>query len=181
MACRHEQRLAFALHLFTGQRRSDVHRMTWADIAHDTISVVQQKTGRKLVIRLHHDLRAIRRPAITFTILNTEFGKPFSVDGFSQWMRNVIRQAGLPLECQPHGLRKAAGRRLAEAGCTAHEIMAVLGHKTLAEAERYRRDADQMRLVGAAVSRPERQRRNKATQTIPSRFGEMSKGKGETR
>lgn len=25
-----KQRLAFALHLFTGQRRSDVHRMTWA-------------------------------------------------------------------------------------------------------------------------------------------------------
>src|SRR5262249_53533281 len=43
------------------------------------------------------------------------------------------RRVVLP-ECQPHGLRKAAGRRLAEAGCTAHEIMAVLGHTTLTEA-----------------------------------------------
>ena len=50
------------------------------------------------------------------------------------------------MDCQPHGLRKAAGRRLAEAGCTPHEIMAVLGHKTLAEAERYTRDADQAAL-----------------------------------
>ena len=48
----------------------------------------------------------------------------------------VTPAAGLPIDCQPHGLRKAAGRRLAEAGCTAHEIMSVLGHKTLSEAER---------------------------------------------
>jgi integrase len=57
--------------------------------------------------------------------------------------------------CQPHGLRKAAGRRLAEAGCTPHEIMAILGHKTLSEAERYTRDADQARLATAAVARLE--------------------------
>ena len=28
-----KQRLAFALMLYTGQRRSDVHRMTWADVS----------------------------------------------------------------------------------------------------------------------------------------------------
>jgi hypothetical protein len=35
--------------------------------------------------------------------------------------------------------------RLAEAGCTANGIMSVLGHRTLAKAERYTRDADQAR------------------------------------
>jgi integrase len=44
-----KQRLAFALMLYTGQRRSDVHRMTWADVSGNTIRVVQQKTRRKLV------------------------------------------------------------------------------------------------------------------------------------
>jgi integrase len=68
-------------------------------------------------------------------------------------MREAITAAGLPLECQPHGLRKAAGRRLAEAGCSSRELMAVLGHKTLAEAERYTREADQVRLATAAVAR----------------------------
>ena len=48
-----KQRLAFALLLFSGQRRSDVHRMTWADVSGETIRVVQQKTGRKLAIPLH--------------------------------------------------------------------------------------------------------------------------------
>ena len=29
-----------------------------------------------------------------------------------RFMRDAIKAAGLPLDCQPHGLRKAAGRRL---------------------------------------------------------------------
>lgn len=42
-------------------------------------------------------------------------------------------------------LRKTLGRLLADAECTAHEIMAALGHTTLAEAERYTREADRRR------------------------------------
>lgn len=151
------ERLAFGLMLFTGQRRSDVHRMTWADVTGDMIRVVQQKTGARLAIPLHSELVAILQatPRQHVTILNTAYGQPFTVDGFSGFMRDAIREAGLPLECQPHGLRKAAGRRLAEAGCSAHEIMSVLGHKTLAEAERYTRDANQGRLAGAAIHKLE--------------------------
>ena len=136
-----KQRTAFALMLYTGQRRSDVHRMTWQDISHKTgrIKVIQQKTGAKIEVPLHRDLLAVLEKARHnhVTIVNTEYGKPFTVDGFSSFMRDAIRAAGLPLDCQPHGLRKAAGRRLAEAGCTTKQIMAVLGHKSLAEAERY--------------------------------------------
>ena len=47
-----KQRLGFALMLYTGQRRSDVHRMTWTDVNEGTIRVAQQKTGRKLTIPL---------------------------------------------------------------------------------------------------------------------------------
>ena len=45
-----KQRTAFALMLYTGQRRSDVHRMTWQDISPKTgrIKVIQQKTGTKI-------------------------------------------------------------------------------------------------------------------------------------
>jgi integrase len=96
-------------------------------------------------------------------------------------MRNAITAAGLPLECQPHGLRKAAGRRLAEAGCSAHEIMAVLGHKTLSEAERYTRDADQMHLASAAVARLEGRNGNGNTQTDPDGLGKKSKSKRKSK
>ena len=172
-----KQRLAFALFLYTGQRRSDVHRMTWADVTETSIRVVQQKTGTKLTIPLHRDLLALLGVADRdhVTILNTYYGRPFTVDGFGQWMRDAITAAGLPLECTPHGLRKAAGRRLAEAGCSANEVMSVLGHKTLAEAERYTREADQMKLATAAVLKLEGRNVNRVAQTNSAGLGKRSK------
>jgi len=177
-----KQRLAFALMLYTGQRRSDVHRMTWPDVNEGTMRVVQQKTGRKLTIPIHRELLTVLAEAQRnhVTIITTAFGKPFTVDGFSGWMREAITAAGLPLDCQPHGLRKAAGRRLAEAGCTAHEIMAILGHKTLAEAERYTRDADQARLAMDAIAKLQGRSTNMIAQTIPASLGKTSKSDGDS-
>lgn len=178
------ERLAFALMLYSGQRRSDVHRMTWAATTATTIALTQQKTGARLIIPLHAELRAILAgaPRDHVTILNTAFGRPFTVDGFSQFMRDAIAAADLPLECQPHGLRKAAGRRLAEAGCTAREIMAILGHKTLSEAERYTRDADQWRLAEAAIVRLETGRSgNKSPKPSSKGLGIAPKKKGKSK
>jgi integrase len=41
-----------------------------------------------------------------------------------------------------HGLRKALGRRLAQAGCSPHAIMAVLGHEDIASAAIYTKAYD---------------------------------------
>ena len=176
------QRLAFALMLYTGQRRSDVHRMTWGDVEGHAIRVTQQKTGAKLTIRLHRELRAVLATAARdhVTILNTAYGRPFTVNGFSGFMRDAITAAGLPIDAQPHGLRKAAGRRLAEAGCSANQIMAILGHKTLAEAERYTREADQTGLAKAAILKLEGQGTNRNSQTSSKKFGEVAKKKGKS-
>lgn len=177
------ERLAFAIMLYTGQRRSDVHRMTWAATTEATVTLTQQKTGARLVIPLHSELRKIlaASPREHVTILNTTLGRPFTVDGFSQFMRDAIAGAGLPLECQPHGLRKAAGRRLAEAGCSAREIMSILGHKTLSEAERYTRDADQARLAEAAIVRLESGRGgNKLPKPAPKSLGNGPKKRGKS-
>jgi integrase len=149
------ERLAFALLLYTGQRGSDVHRMSWTDIVGDTIRVAQRKTAAKLSIPIHDALHRLLAMATNHdqTILATAYGKPFSVKGFGNMMSGAIREAGLPARCKPHGLRKAAARRLAEAGCSASEIMAITGHKTLAEVERYTRAAEQERLARQAIQR----------------------------
>ena len=150
------ERLAFALLLYTGQRGSDVHRMLWTDIVGDTIRVAQQKTAAKLNIPIHASLSrllAIANPDQATTLIATAYSKPFSVKGFGNMMSSAIRSAGLPRRCKPHGLRKAAARRLAEAGCSASEIMAITGHKTLAEVERYTRAAEQERLARQAIKR----------------------------
>jgi integrase len=55
--------------------------------------------------------------------------------------------------CSAHGLRKATARRLAEAGCTMHEIAAITGHASLSEVQRYTKAADQARLARAAMDK----------------------------
>jgi integrase len=156
------QRLAYALLLYSGQRGSDVFRMSYAHIEGDTIEVVQQKTGQeesdeKLVIPMHGNLR--RELALAkrehVVILTTAFGKPFTLKGFGNFVSDAIRAADLPARCKAHGLRKAAARRLAEAGCTAKQIQAITGHRSLEEVERYTRKADQMRLARQAVAKQE--------------------------
>ena len=67
-------------------------------------------------------------------------------------MNRWAKEAGLT-GCPLHGLRKACARRLAEAGCSALEIMAITGHKTLKEVERYTKAADQERMAERAIAR----------------------------
>src|SRR5260370_38780980 len=158
--------------------------MAWSHITADNkITVVEQKTGRRLLMPLHRDLltalAAAKRDHVS--ILTTMYGKPFTVDGFSQWMRDAITGAELPLECQPHGLRKATGRRLAEAGATAKMVMSVLGHTTLAEAERYTEEADQAGLAEDAVIKLEGHKANRTAQTASDGLGKAAKRKGKSK
>lgn len=152
-----QQRTSFALLLYTGQRISDVARMSWSDVSLDghRIAVTQDKTGAKLDLQLHDDLLTALAawPRTAAAILCTAYGKPFSVKGLGNKMADAIEAAGLPEECVTHGLRKAAARRLAEAGCTAHEIASITGHRTLSEIERYTRAVEQRRLNDAANSK----------------------------
>jgi integrase/recombinase XerD len=55
--------------------------------------------------------------------------------------------------CSAHGLRKATAARLAERGATAHEIMAITGHQSLEEGERYTRAARKAQLADSAMSK----------------------------
>ncbi|WP_169516598.1 tyrosine-type recombinase/integrase [Kaistia adipata] len=150
------ERTAFALHLFTGQRRHDVCSMTWRDYEPATgrIDVIQEKTGAKLSIPVHRSLRAALDawPRTHVMILTTSFGKPFAVAGYGNYMADSIEGAGLPDRCVLHGLRKAAARRMAEAGCSANQIMSITGHSSMDEVERYTRMAAQKRLSSAAVT-----------------------------
>jgi enterobacteria phage integrase len=114
------------------------------------------------------------------TVINTEYGRPFTVEGFSGFMRDAISAAGLPLGCQPHGLRKTLGRLLADAGASANDIMAALGHTTLAEAERYTREADRRRGGKRAVTQLNEHRKNKPPQTALKRLGKVVKKEGKT-
>ncbi|NBW12654.1 MAG: hypothetical protein EBR82_31985 [Caulobacteraceae bacterium] len=151
-------RLALALLLYTGQRRSDVVRMGRQHLRDGALSVRQVKTGAELLLPIHSTLAAelAHVPAGQMVFLHTEQrgrSAPFTAAGFYNTFSRWCEEAGLPPGRSPHGLRKACARRLAEAGCSAHQIAAITGHKTLAEVERYTRAADQAKMAEAAFVR----------------------------
>jgi integrase len=146
-------RLAFALLLYTGQRRSDVVRMGRQHLSDNAICVRQQKTGREVWIPVHESLAPlVARASSNMTFLLTDWGKPYTAAGFGNWFRDQCRAAGLS-GCSAHGLRNAAARRLAEAGCSTHEIAAITGHASLKEIARYTEAADRKRLAQSAMTK----------------------------
>ena len=86
--------------------------------------------------------------------LKTSSGQPFkSAASFGNWFRDRCDEAGLPKGLSAHGLRKATARRLAELGCSAHQIASITGHATLSEVQRYTQAADKKRLAHEAMKK----------------------------
>jgi integrase len=165
-----KERLAFGLLLFTCQRRGDVIRMGRQHLYYDDdgsmkMKVRQQKTGRPLELPVIPPLREAMAatPATNMTFLTTSHGQPFTANHFTTWFRKACREAGLPPGLTAHGLRKACCRHLAEAGCTAHQIMAISGHMSLTEAARYTKDAEQKRLASEGMNALEKEQNERKT------------------
>lgn len=150
-------RLALAILLYTACRREDATRLGPQHVRHGRLQYRQAKNeGRKPVdvdVPLHPTLARIieATPSGHLTFLVSRSGKPFSVAGFGMRMRDWCDAGGLP-NCSAHGLRKAAATMLAEAGATPHQIMALTGHQTLEEVERYTRAARMRGLGDGAVA-----------------------------
>ncbi|MBI0432975.1 tyrosine-type recombinase/integrase [Roseomonas sp. KE0001] len=146
-------RLALALLLYTGQRSGDVIRMGPQHVRQGAILVRQQKTGKEMAIPMHGELAEAlaAHPGGHLAFLMTQLGAPFaSQTAFYNWFREVTEKAGLKLP--PHGLRKATCCRLAEAGCTPHEIASITG-QSLKMVEHYTREVNQRRMAARTVAR----------------------------
>jgi integrase len=149
-------RLALELLYGTMQRRGDVVRLGRQHIQDGFVSLRQQKTSTQVDVPVLPELQAAidAMPKVEhLTFLVTEFGRPFTAGGFSHWFRGQCNLAGLPKNLSAHGLRKAGATRLAEHGCTDHEIMAWGGWTTLREVQRYTKAADNKRLALQAADK----------------------------
>jgi integrase len=152
-------RLAFALLLYTGQRRSDVVTMGRQHIQNGMLTIDQGKTegGEEshLEIPVHPKLQEMIDATPTLgvkTFLVTHFGKPYTAPGFGNWFRELCDQADCP-DVSAHGLRKATARRLAEIGCSANQIASITGHASLSEVQRYTKAADRKRMAREAMKK----------------------------
>lgn len=152
------ERIAMEVLLHTGLRRSDAVRLGWQHIVDDAF-VISTKKSQDIVelhIPLHSDLAFLfDLPRGRETFISTVYGSARSEKAFTNWLREAAHAAGLPSNSSPHGLRKAACRRLAESGCTALEIMSITGHRDIKEIERYTKAAEMKRLSRAAMAKSE--------------------------
>jgi integrase len=148
-------RLGFALGLYSVQRLGDVIGMGPQHIHKGRLEIRQHKTGTAVSVPVRPELQAIidATPSGHLTFLTKTTGRPFGASEFSQQFRAWSNEAGLPKDCVFHGLRSTGCTRLAEAGCTPHEIAAWSGHKSLGEVEGYTRSANQKKLADQALAR----------------------------
>lgn len=154
-------RLAMALLLYSSQRRSDVVLFGPEHVHNGWLHFTQQKNRERkpiyLEIPIVPELQAILDATELGeeTFLTNAYGRPFTVESFGNWFRDRCNEAGLK-HCTAHGLRKAAARRLAENDRSSHQIMAITGHRTLKEVDRYTRAANQRKLAGQAFATTEK-------------------------
>jgi integrase len=145
-------RLALALLMYTGVRRSDVVLLGRQHVRSGWLKFSTRKTDVVVEVPVLPELQRIidASPCGDLTFLVTDYGRPFSVEGFGNKFRGWCNQAGLP-QCSAHGIRKAAAAIAAENGATSQQLMAIFGWLTLAEAERYTRAAERRRMAGDAM------------------------------
>jgi integrase len=149
-------RLAKDLLLFSGVRRSDVVLLGKQMIRRGWLRFTETKgRDRTLKQREIPVLPALQAsidafPSDNLTFLVTEFGKPFTANGFGNWFRDRCDDAKLP-QCSAHGLRKAGATIAAENGATEHQLMAIYGWESPKQAARYTRKARRKMLTGSGM------------------------------
>jgi hypothetical protein len=89
-------RLVYSLALYFGHRRGDVTRVKPADLKPTFTNVVQQKTGKALILPIHPNLQDVieavpdldKRPFVVMAA----WGKPFSAKALGMRMQHWIGQ-----------------------------------------------------------------------------------------
>lgn len=139
---------AVVLAFYTGQREGDILNMKWSDIRNGSIFVRQSKTGKELEIKLSPDLKEYldKMPKDGEYIVG---GNKITGPWFRKLFKQTTRKLGI--ERTFHGIRKTVGAILAERGRSTNEIAAILGHKTLEMAAKYTRQANETKMISAAV------------------------------
>ena len=123
----------------TGLRIGSVKSIRWQDIdwLRETVYIEKTKNGEPITSPLTQrcltELKHLPRGAPGELVFANRAGKPFHHRKL--WQR-IVEAAGLP-NATPHWLRHSCGTAMAQAGLSQAQIMAQLGHKTLAASQRY--------------------------------------------
>jgi integrase len=150
-----QQRLVMEFALETASRRGEVVKLGPQHVRNGRIRIERTHGSEDVDIPISPDLQAAcdAMPKAHLTYIVTAYGKPRSKYGLGNDFARWATEAGLPARCRLHGLKKGGMRRLADDGNTAHELMAISGHKTLSEVQRYTSAADRKRLADSGMAK----------------------------
>ena len=152
-----EWKLLVMLAYFTGARLSDCCRMQWdgLDLAGETLTYTQSKTGKKVTVPLHPDLLAAlnkragsdKPDVFIMPALASQRGS--GRRGLSETFKTIVRKAGLDLQTVQgagnqmiskrtfHALRHSFTSALANQNVSSELRMKLTGHKTEREHSKY--------------------------------------------
>ena len=149
------QRLALGLYLYTGLRRADMARLGPQHVKNGWIHLETGKPGMAVDLPIMKKLQEIldHSPLGQTTFFASERGRRMADVSLGTWFREVCIAAGVP--GRAHGLRKAGAVRLAEAGGTVKELMAVYGWTKAQTAMIYTEMADRKKLSKNAFDKLE--------------------------
>lgn len=150
------ERTAAEIALNTGQRGGDVVRISWPHVRNGVVSLRQGKTGDWLEIPQTAELQAAleawertlkAKNKLGVAVLIGDRGKPVGKSRFDHRLAKAFKAAGLD-GVTIHGWRYTTATILKELGVDLDVRRALLGHATVAMAEKY---AAQKRGAKAAV------------------------------
>jgi site-specific recombinase XerD len=170
-----QQRLVMEFALETTSRRGEVVRLGPLHVKNGRIRIERSHGSKDVDIPISSELQQAcdAMPKAHLTYIVTAYGKPRSKYGLGNDFAKWATEAGLPARCRLHGLKKGGMRRLAEAGNTTHELMAISGHRTMSEVQRYTEDADQKRLADTGMAKKRGQSENASVANLGARGGKL--------
>jgi integrase len=152
--------VAVAISAYTGLRKADVIKWTWAQYDADggRIEVLTAKQQVPVSIPVHPKLKVIldnakrwRGQAIVAAVrCPSGFRSTSTFQASWETAKAKLKADGLTGHVTFHGLRHTMATALAEAGCSVLEIMAITGHSDQASVEHYIKEASKKRLADSA-------------------------------
>lgn len=149
------------LTLYTGQRISDVVKMTWSQYNGAGIQVTTQKTKRQVWIPCHPALKAMldeakaenakRDTPATHILLAPHNAQPWVIDTAKHAFTDTMRALGHP-GYSAHGLRKSACARLVEADVNERDGADTVG-MTVAMFQHYTKEVRQQLVANRAIAK----------------------------
>jgi integrase len=145
------QRVWLDVLLYTGLRRGDAVRLGRQHVKDGIATIKTEKTGALVTIPILPVLAdtLAAGPCGDLSFIAGARGQPLAKQSFSNDFAIACRAAGVP--GSPHGVRKIAATRAANAGATVAELEAIFGWSGGKMASLYTRAADRRHLAKRAM------------------------------